>query len=72
MIFVFGFDILGQYLYITVTLNNPDFFFLSRAECTDMCKQRQRNIENDIKQLKRDLMLREEQFRQLEYENQVL
>ena len=31
----------------------------------------QRNIENDIKQLKRDLHMREEQFRQLEYENQV-
>lgn len=43
-----------------------------RNECTDVCKQRQRNIENDIKQLKRDLMLREEQYRQLEYENQVI
>eukprot|EP00105_Crassostrea_gigas_P033405 XP_011456782.1 PREDICTED: macoilin [Crassostrea gigas] len=43
-----------------------------RNECTDVCKQRQRNIENDIKQLKRDLMLREEQYRQLEYENQSL
>ncbi|KAK3097033.1 hypothetical protein FSP39_005760 [Pinctada imbricata] len=44
----------------------------ARVECTDTCKARQRNIENDIKQLKRDLHMREEQFRQLEYENQSL
>lgn len=44
----------------------------ARGECTESCKARQRNIENDIKQLHRDLHIREEQFRQLELENQSL
>jgi len=42
-----------------------------RGECTDSCKVRQKLIENDIKELKRNLKIREDQFRQLEFENQV-
>ncbi|XP_069125632.1 macoilin-1-like [Argopecten irradians] len=44
----------------------------ARGECTESCKARQKNIENDIKLLKQNLKVREEQFRQLEFENQSL
>lgn len=43
-----------------------------RNECSEQCKTKQRNIENEIKQFQRDLKMKEEQYRQLEYENQKL
>ena len=43
-----------------------------RSECSEQCKTKQRNIENEIKQFQRDLKMKEEQYRQLEYENQKL
>lgn len=43
-----------------------------RQECTELCKSKQRSLENDIKQVQRDLKMKEEQYRQLEYENQKL
>lgn len=42
-----------------------------REECNENCKARRRDTENDLKQLRRDLKIREEQFRQLEREVQV-
>ena len=43
-----------------------------RSECSEQCKTKQRNIENEIKQFQRDIKMKEEQYRQLEYENQKL
>ncbi|KAL3881423.1 hypothetical protein ACJMK2_027867 [Sinanodonta woodiana] len=43
-----------------------------RGECSESCKNRRRDIENDMKLLKRDLQQREDQFRQLEREVQSL
>ncbi|VDI03090.1 Hypothetical predicted protein [Mytilus galloprovincialis] len=43
-----------------------------RIECSEQCKSKQRNIETEIKQYQRDLKMKEEQYRQLEYENQKL
>ncbi|XP_076466797.1 macoilin-like [Babylonia areolata] len=42
------------------------------GECTDSCKLRRREMENDIKQLRRDLKVREDQVRLLEREAQSL
>ncbi|XP_025097700.1 macoilin-like isoform X2 [Pomacea canaliculata] len=42
------------------------------GECTDSCKARRRDLENDIKQLRRDLKIREDQYRQLEREVQSM
>ncbi|XP_076445159.1 macoilin-like [Babylonia areolata] len=44
----------------------------TRMECTDSCKSRRRELENDAKQLRRDLKMREEQFRLLDREAQSL
>ncbi|CAE1300529.1 Macoilin,Macoilin-2,Macoilin-1 [Acanthosepion pharaonis] len=44
----------------------------AREECNENCKARRRDTENDLKQLRRDLKIREEQFRQLEREVQSL
>ncbi|XP_064613038.1 macoilin-like isoform X2 [Liolophura sinensis] len=44
----------------------------ARGECTESCKNRRRDIENDMKQLRRDLKVREDQFRQKEREVQAL
>ncbi|XP_046327702.1 macoilin-1-like [Haliotis cracherodii] len=44
----------------------------ARVECTESCKARRRDSENDIKQLRRDLKIREEQVRQFEREVQAL
>lgn len=44
----------------------------ARGECTDSCKNRRKELENDIKQLRRDLKIREDQCRQLEREVQSL
>ena len=43
----------------------------SRLECSESCKMRRKDSENDMKQLRRDLKMREEQFRMLEREVQV-
>lgn len=43
-----------------------------RSECSEQCKTKQRNIENEMKQFQRDIKMKEEQYRQLEYENQKL
>ena len=45
--------------------------FCRVGECSDSCKMRRRDLETDLKQIRRDLLLREEQFRQLERETQV-
>lgn len=44
----------------------------AREECNENCKARRRDSENDLKQLRRELKIREEQFRQLEREVQCL
>lgn len=41
------------------------------GDCTETCKTKRRELENDLKQLKRELKLREEQLRQLDREAQV-
>lgn len=41
------------------------------GECTDSCKSKRRESENDLKQMKRELKLREEQIRQIDREAQV-
>lgn len=41
------------------------------SECTDLCKVRRRDADNDLKQIVRELKLREDQIRQLERETQV-
>jgi len=37
----------------------------------DQCKQRRSELENDVKMLRRELKLRDEEVRQLELETQV-
>ncbi|XP_059149518.1 macoilin-1-like isoform X2 [Physella acuta] len=44
----------------------------ARGECTDSCKARRRDFDNEMKQLRRDNKLREDQYRQLEREVQAL
>ncbi|KAH9490902.1 Macoilin-1 [Bulinus truncatus] len=44
----------------------------ARSECTDSCKARRRDFDTEMKQLRRDNKLREEQYRQLEREVQAL
>ncbi|GAB1605369.1 macoilin-like isoform X1 [Argonauta hians] len=44
----------------------------ARDECSENCKARRRDTENDLKQLRRELKIREEQFRQVEREVQSL
>lgn len=44
----------------------------TRTECTDTCKQRRRDAENDLKQLRRELKLREDLLRQSESEARSL
>ena len=41
------------------------------GECTDSCKARRKDLENEVKQLRRDLKIREDQFRMLDREVQV-
>lgn len=41
------------------------------GDCTENCKAKRRELDNDLKQLKRELKLREEQLRQLDREAQV-
>lgn len=45
---------------------------LFRADCTEACKQRRRDLETQAKQLRRDLQQREEQLAQLENELRIL
>lgn len=42
------------------------------AECTESCKTKRREMENDIKTIRRDLKLREDQLKQLERETHSL
>ncbi|XP_077539927.1 macoilin-like isoform X2 [Haemaphysalis longicornis] len=44
----------------------------ARSECTESCKARRRDLENDVRQLRRDLKVREEQLRAMEREAQSL
>ncbi|XP_070190467.1 macoilin-like isoform X2 [Littorina saxatilis] len=44
----------------------------ARGECTDSCKARRKDLENEVKQLRRDLKVREDQYRLLEREVQSL
>lgn len=41
------------------------------AECTDSCKSKRRDLDNDLKQVKRELKVREDQIRQMDRETQV-
>ena len=43
----------------------------SRVECTEVCKTRRRELDNEIKQTRRELKLREDQLRQLDREAEV-
>lgn len=45
---------------------------LVRADCTEACKARRREIECQIKQVRRDLQQRDEQFLQMESEIRIL
>ncbi|CAL1275191.1 unnamed protein product [Larinioides sclopetarius] len=42
----------------------------ARTECTETCKSRRREMENDIKQLRRDLKMRDEKLQQMERQAQ--
>ncbi|XP_055944736.1 macoilin-1-like isoform X1 [Argiope bruennichi] len=44
----------------------------ARTECTETCKSRRRDMENEIKQLRRDLKLRDEKLTQMERQAQSL
>lgn len=44
----------------------------ARTECTENCKSRRRDLENDMKQLRRDLKLRDEKIQQMERQAQSL
>ncbi|XP_013390620.1 macoilin [Lingula anatina] len=44
----------------------------TRVECTENCKARRRDLENDVNQIHRELKLREDQYRHLEQENRSL
>lgn len=44
----------------------------ARSECTESCKARRRDLENDVRQLRRDLKVREDQLRAMEREAQSL
>jgi len=44
----------------------------TRVECTDSCKTHRRELENEVKQIRRELKVREDQIRQLERETQTL
>ncbi|RWS25876.1 macoilin-like isoform X1 [Leptotrombidium deliense] len=44
----------------------------ARGECTETCKIKRRELENDLKQLRRELKLREDQLRQIDREAQSL
>ena len=46
-------------------------FSFSRGECTETCKARRREVENELKQIRRELKLREDQTKQLERETQA-
>lgn len=48
------------------------YFFTFRTECTENCKSRRRELENDSKQLRRDLKIREEKIQQMERQAQVI
>ncbi|XP_076372708.1 macoilin isoform X2 [Tachypleus tridentatus] len=43
-----------------------------KPDCTENCKNRRRDLENDVKQLRREIKLREDQMRQIEREAQSL
>lgn len=48
-------------------------YFRSRSECSsDSCKIKRTELENELKQLKHDLKMREEKLRQMERETQVI
>ena len=42
-----------------------------RNECTEVCKTRQQELESELKQIRRELKVREDQIRQLDRETQV-
>ncbi|KAF8777954.1 Macoilin-1 like protein [Argiope bruennichi] len=44
----------------------------NKTECTETCKSRRRDMENEIKQLRRDLKLRDEKLTQMERQAQSL
>lgn len=44
----------------------------ARSECTDSCKARRRDLENDVRQLRRDVKVREDQLRTMDREAQSL
>lgn len=44
----------------------------ARSECTESCKARRRDLESDVRQLRRDVKVREEQLRSVEREAQSL
>ncbi|KAK2179211.1 hypothetical protein NP493_506g02063 [Ridgeia piscesae] len=44
----------------------------ARNECTEVCKTRQQELESELKQIRRELKVREDQIRQLDRETQTL
>lgn len=44
----------------------------ARTDCTENCKSRRRDLESDIKQLRRDLKMREDKIQQMERQAQSL
>ncbi|KAI0207593.1 Macoilin [Lamellibrachia satsuma] len=44
----------------------------ARNECTEVCKTRQQELEGELKQIRRELKVREDQIRQLDRETQTL
>lgn len=44
----------------------------TRGECLESCKVRRKELENEVKQIRRELKVREDQIRQLERETQSL
>ncbi len=49
-----------------------DLIWIFRSECGEACKQRRRELDSDVKQLRRDARIRDEQMQQLEGELMAL
>lgn len=43
----------------------------SKTECTELCKSKRKELESELKQLKKDLKIREDQMKQIDCEAQV-
>jgi hypothetical protein len=54
-----------------MTISFIVFQLFHRVECTEVCKARRRELDNEVKQSRREVKLREDQLRQLERETEV-